>query len=296
MFGLIYLKTKRHWRAWIKIAKLYLFSPLLIKSLKTKTRESNLIISFTTYKPRVKAVDHTLRSIVAGSILPENIYLYIDEETFKEIKKRSSFINKLVEAKFLHLRIVEDVRSYTKLVYALTEHREKTIVICDDDVLYPKYWLRALVTTNKKWSDSKIITCHRGHVPAFKEGKFAPYNTWSKAINDAKTPTSQLFPTGTGGVLYPPQSLPTVAHNVELFKKYSPTGDDIWFWFSALSNNCKFVLTDRAFNSKHFMDIPDSQTSNLFTINVHQKANDVQLENCLGYFSNEVTHHFKLWK
>ena len=42
--------------------------------------------------------------------------------------------------------------------------------------------------------------------------------------------------TGVGGVLYPPNSLNEEMIHSNVFKKITPTADDIWFWAAAVAN------------------------------------------------------------
>ncbi len=289
MIGSFYLKLKRNWRAWISIAELLIFNKYLIKKLEKREVENNLIISLTTIPSRLKAVELTLKSILAGEIIPKSIYMYLDEKTFEEISKRKSYIRKLVDSGHLHLRIVEDLRSYKKLIYALKEHKEKFIVICDDDVIYPKYWLAALINKYKKLSNLKSIVCHRAHEASLiNDEKFLPYSLWNQEVKNVKMGSSLLFPTGTGGVLYPPNSMPSLATNSALFLKYAPTNDDIWFWFCAINNGCSFYLTDIDFDKREFLEIPNSQSISLWSTNVTNNGNDIQLENCLHFFKEQM--------
>lgn len=289
MIGLLYLKAKRNWRAWLKITLLASQSSSLIRSLQHRKRETDVIISLTTIHTRIKSVEQTIRSIIAGTCLPEGVYLYLDEKTFTAITAQKSFLTPLVDAGFVHFKVVKDLRSYKKFVYALAEYPEKFIVVCDDDVLYPKYWLSALLETYRKWSDPKIIVCHRAHIVSFeKDGKPKPYLEWSNTGKKIKNPNHMLFPTGTGGVLYPPKSMPAITYDSELFLKYAPTADDIWFWFCALSNGCRFTLTEYPFNPTKFPEVPGSQVTNLFSINVFQNGNDQQMNNCLEFFQQRA--------
>lgn len=288
MIGNLYLTVKKSWRPWLVMAQLDLKENALLKSIQTKKRASNLIISLTTFELRVKALDHTLKSIVNGSVLPEGIYLYVDQNTADLINKMNKFSQKLIKAKMLHLRVVENVRSYKKLVFALSEHPDKDIVIADDDVLYPSDWLEDLYTARANWkNNNKVIICHRGHRPLTNsDGSFQPYKNWPKSTDHAKEPVLDLFPTGTGGVLYPAGSMPPITRMKDLYQKYAPTNDDIWFWFSALSNKCSFVLTGKAFHSKRFLEIPEAQRSSLYSINVNRNANDVQIKETHEYFKS----------
>jgi hypothetical protein len=83
-----------------------------------------------------------------------------------------------------------------------------------------------------------------------------------------------LFPTGTGGVLYPPHCLHEEVHNVEAFCQLCPSADDVWFKAMAMLNNvpCRKVLP-------HYRPIPgvsNTQEGGLWTMN--QIQNDQQIE------------------
>lgn len=280
-------QVKRNWRNWLKKLSLLSQNDSPIRSLQRRKRESGVIVSFTTIPNRTKSVEYTLRSIIAGTCLPEGVYLYLSEKTFRAITAKESFLTRLVDNGFLHLKVVEDLRSHTKLVYALAEHPEKYIIVCDDDVMYPTYWLSGLLETHQKWSDPKVIVCHRAHEVSFdSDGTLKPYNVWPKEVKDVKWPTSLLLPTGTGGVLYPPKSMPALTGDSKLFLKVAPTADDIWFWFCAMSNGCRFSITEYPFDYKKFLVVPNSQSINLNAINVRQNANDTQINNCLEVFPN----------
>ena len=51
-----------------------------------------------------------------------------------------------------------------------------------------------------------------------------------------------IFFTGLGGVLYPPNSLDIRVLNEEKFSMLCPSGDDIWFWGHALLKGTKIKL------------------------------------------------------
>ncbi|MEO6722052.1 MAG: hypothetical protein ABIN67_16925 [Ferruginibacter sp.] len=286
MVGNLILKIRRSWRAWLFMSRLLLRKRLLLSGLLKREKAIGTIISLTTIPTRIKSVEYAILSILNGTVIAENIYLYVSEETFRLVQESNSELLKLAAIGYLQIRVVADVRSYTKLIYAIDEHPNKSIVICDDDVLYPKYWLAELLVAKEKYGNCKVIVAHRAHEVCYESnGQLSPYSRWKLEVTSiADMPSKLLFPTGTGGVLYPPGSLPAIAKNISLFKKYAPTADDVWFWFSALSNGSIFALTGRKFSKSAFLEIPNSQKVNLFTINVHQKANDTQIKNTADFF------------
>lgn len=287
MIGNILLKIRRSRKGWVKQFSLYLKSKHLVKKIgKINTKiENNYIISFTTFGHRLKSSEYTIKSIVNGDVLPEKIYLYIAKKDHAPLSKRP-FIKKLLSLEYLKLVIVEDLGPYTKLFYALKQHKTKNIVICDDDIMYSKDWFEALIKSRKKWNNNRVISCHRAHLVKVKNNKIISYNDWDKVIQEPINPNEMIFPTGTGGVLFPPNSISNLATNKSLFMKLSPKNDDIWFWFSALHSDCKFVLAERNTSLEQNIFFPSSQDISLFHENVGLNRNDIQVQACFEYFSS----------
>ncbi|WP_147870176.1 hypothetical protein [Stieleria maiorica] len=226
-----------------------------------------------------------LLSVLRGSALPEKICLYADALSVEKLKKRG-IITKLESEGLLQIRAVQDVRAYTKLVYALENHPDKQIVVCDDDVAYPKYWLEDLLRKRSEVGNHTIV-CHRAHrTVRDEEGDLVSYTDWKWETCEPETPTRDIFPTGTGGVLYPASCMPPSTTDRTLFTRISPSNDDIWFWYCARENGCDFVTVDRPYNRKRFPDVPGSQASNLFSENVIGRANDGQITACEDYFQS----------
>ena len=61
----------------------------------------------------------------------------------------------------LEIRFVKDIGSYTKAIYAFKEFSESIIVTADDDIFYPKDWLKKLYL-------SGALHVVFGHVTSFK--------------------------------------------------------------------------------------------------------------------------------
>jgi len=289
MIGNILLKIKQNKAGWAKQFLLYLKTAYLLRKVKNNRTifEKECVVSFTTYGHRLKSADYVIRSILDGTVLPEGIFLYVSNKDYSNILSNRPFLKTLMNTGYLHLEIVKDVRSYTKFVYALEQHKEKNIVICDDDVLYPKYWLSELVKSKNTVNSSNVISCHRGHYVAYENGEILSYNTWRHDISEPISIENLIFPTGTGGVLYPPNSISFLATNRNLFEELAPTADDVWFWFCSLYNDSKFVLTDRkVYDCSDFVFFPYSQEISLYHENVHNNANDIQIQNVFKYFKS----------
>jgi hypothetical protein len=205
-----------------------------------------------------------------------------------DVIKNGGFVPAAIEdltKKGLKIFIKEDdLFVYNKIVHALRENPEKTIITADDDILYPDYLLYRLIQKSQEYPQH--IVCFRGHFLSFdKHEKLRPYKKiLHSRVNDAKraTPSLCLLPTGVSGVLYPPHSLDEIATDQEQFMQLSPHSDDIWLKIASLKKGTLCVLAER--RNLHFPGIPETQETSLASINIGGKENDRQLQACFAKY------------
>lgn len=71
--------------------------------------------------------------------------------------------------------------------------------------------------------EPKHILCYRAHKMRFDpEGWPDPYSSWEMRCQDGDEPSDGLFPTGVGGIIYPPDSLHPEVTNAAVFRELSP--------------------------------------------------------------------------
>jgi hypothetical protein len=99
------------------------------------------------------------------------------------------------------VRETRDLRSFTKIVPALLAFPEAHLVTADDDMAYGGNWLERLLA-----GAPGDVACLRAHRVAVAEGAALPYDAWDRNLRAPKR-GPLIFPTGVGGVLYPPGSL-----------------------------------------------------------------------------------------
>ena len=193
------------------------------------------IVSLTSDGERLAATaSYTIATIFQQTVSPDKIVLWIayeDKETISAmLKDTSSILHRLVE-KGLEICYCEDIKSYKKLIPAIENFPNDCIITADDDVFYPKKWLEQLLAEHKK-KTNKII-CHRAkEIKVDENHNLLSYNCWDFCIKKCES----LFPTGIGGILYPPKCFHKNITNKELFMKFAPYADDIWFWAMAVIN------------------------------------------------------------
>jgi len=257
---------------------------LLKKSsgINFQPRKQQLIVSLTTYPKRFNIVYLTIESLMNQTIKPDKIILWLSKEELNDEELPRNILK--LKLRGLDIRIVdENLRSYKKLVYSLKEFSCCNIITCDDDTIYPKFFVEGLY--NKiKISPNNVIAYRCSLIEKLENNKLQPYLSWRSP--QTNQPSFSLFPTGVGGILYPPNSLHSTVVKKELFLQLSPSSDDIWFKAMALLNNTKTVMVRK--KSIEFPLIPNSQHDALWHTNVVDNKNDEQLKN--------VFNHFKLYK
>ncbi len=246
--------------------------------------QPNLIVSLTTFPPRLHSVHLTIESLLRQEMMPDRLILWLSEAEISRDQITKSLRRQ--QKRGLEIRFVAgNVRSYKKLIYAGREFPGADIVTADDDVLYPRNWLRRLFEASRESPGS--VVCFRGAMISFDAaGARRSYKDWSHT-DGGNRPSLLLFPIGVSGVLYPRGSIVQDFLNADMFMRLCPTGDDIWFKAMTLKNElrCRRVLTENI----HFPTLPGSQTVSLHRINNLEGQNDQQIHAVFEFFGlNEV--------
>ena len=197
-------------------------------------REIPLIISITSYNERFDELSLALYSLLNQSVKPDRVILWLSDE-YQDLMELPYEITRYVK-NGLEIRFVRDIKSYTKIIYALKEFSDSIIVTADDDIYYPKNWLENLYYSYIAYPDD--IQVHRAHRVKFKAGRLLPYEQWEKHVKE-ESARYDNFLTGVGGVLYPPNCFKKEVFREDVFLKYAPNADDIWLWVMALLSNRK---------------------------------------------------------
>lgn len=192
-----------------------------------KYGEAELIVSLTTYGHRLEEVAITIESIMQGTIKPNRILLWLQDD-YRGKSLPSSLIRQ--QKRGLEICYCPDWRSYKKLIPTLQRYPDACIVTIDDDVIYYPNLLEKLV---RGWQEDPryIYAARVFEIPAPVNNSCA-YNDKIIAASGAVTPRNVF--TGVGGVLYPPHALDPEVMNVTAFQSLAPDADDIWFHAMAL--------------------------------------------------------------
>ena len=253
------------------------FSGLPGNSRYMAMQEVDAIVSLTSYPPRFVTLYENLKSILKQNVRPKKLVLWIAESDYKLLPPKVVALQKKFGV--FEIKTCKDLRSYKKIIPSLAEYPTDNIVICDDDIIYPKTWLSSLVNA---WNGTdKHVVAHRVHEIQFKKiGHPAPYASWiphSKANKHSK----YLFPTGMGGVFYPAGCFDTEVGNKQQFQSLCPAADDIWLYWMAKLNGCDITYSGTRLN---FVALPGTDVGGLASENVSQDGNDRQIGNMLQHY------------
>ncbi len=241
-------------------------------------RKPRIIVSLTSFPDRMYDIHYCLYSLLNQSLKPDILVLWLGIEQFPNKEKDlPKSVLKLVK-NGLAIKWCKDIKSYKKLIPALSEFPNDIIVTADDDIYYPNYWLKTLY--DAYINNKTMIHCMRAHRVSFdKLGNILPYNSWEHQIQKVQ-PSFNNFFTGVGGVLYPPHSLSSEVMNEKVFKTLAPNADDVWFWAMAIKNGTKINVVNSDFKSVCINPERELGISGEFTLgqlNVQEGGNDPQL-------------------
>ncbi len=244
----------------------------LVRSKIPHGLSAPLLITLTSYPPRFPHLAKTIRSLIDQTVQADGVVLWIAREDEGFLPKDVTDL----KAHGLSIQICKDIGSYKKLIPSLQDYTDHYLVTADDDVYYPPRWLESLVSVAK--SNSEVIVGGRVHMTQRNpDGSLMPYAQWELATTKRRATDSRqaMFPTGVGGILYPPHSFSEEVFNEDAFMQLCPRGDDIWFFWMARRAGLKHM---RARDWFDVIEWPSTQSVALSNDNLIRKGNDEQIK------------------
>jgi len=195
-----------------------------------------LLVSLTSHPARFPTLHLTIKSLLDQTVKPDRVILWVDHGAMSLVPRSV----RELEGHIFSVRATDDLRSFTKIIPALIAFPNSFIVVADDDIYYPENWLKGLVGAYDP--ELPTIVYNRGHrLTYLPDGSLAPHRSWQREVSDEKSllPSIDVMPTGVGGVLYPPGSLPARTIDIPLLRQLSETCDDSWLYFMWRQNGWK---------------------------------------------------------
>lgn len=249
---------------------------------KNKERETKITVSLTTFPDRFFSVKKTLVSILNQTTKADRIIVWLGSD----VNIIPNYLLQFEKYGITFIRKTENLMPHKKYFYAMQEFPDDIIITIDDDVIYQKTLIEDLLKTYKKHPD--CICANRVHFITKKtNGTLHNYNNWINDFRLSKKPSYRLLPTGVGGVLYPPHSIPRIAFNIQNIKNVCLEADDIWLKFTELINHVKVVWSPTK-HQNSCCQIQGSQKISLSKENTGNCKNDEYIAKCEKFFGTTL--------
>ena len=239
-------------------------------------RPQRLIVSLTSYPPKIKDTVYAVYSLLRQSLKPDEVVLWLAEEQFPNREKDLPRRLLALRRNGLSIRWCRDLKSYKKLVPALREYPDALIATADDDIFYDRDWLKILYEQERK--TPQYLNCHRAHQITFDGDKINTYGAWNWNVSSGEA-SFLNFCTSGAGVLWSRNKLDPRVTDEAAFFELCPYADDIWFWSMAVLAGKRIKVAENNI-SRLLMINPRKKRfkfPSLGSKNIGENMNDAQL-------------------
>lgn len=246
--------------------------------LNQEKRNEYVVVSMTSYRPRLRVAHMALKSLLYQTFEPDKIILYIEN-------KDSTFVDKKlkrIEKYGITIEVRDDMGlgPHKKYYYATREYPQALVITVDDDMIYRRDLVELLVKKHKQFPDA--ICAKRVHrITLDSSNNIRPYKDWEKECRSIDIPSFELCATTGAGTLYPSSILPEETYDAENIIKYAPSCDDIWLKFIETANGIKVVRADGNYDLSYIIQY--AQNSGLRKKNIGKSGND----DCINVLSKK---------
>ena len=142
-------------------------------------KQEEIIISLTTWKPRMHNIPIVLDAIRNQTVKPDRIVVNIAHDEIIPNELNDYFAQHGVE-----VNRVQDTKVYKKFLPTLLKYPEACVVNIDDDFIYPPYMIEDFMKMHKKYPNHPIsgnrqtlygMQCHCGCASLTKKEYFGDY-------------------------------------------------------------------------------------------------------------------------
>lgn len=246
---------------------------------RKEKREVPVVVSLTSYPARFSTLPLTLKSLLRQNRKPDRLIVWLGSDTAEEDITPAM---RDLEKYGVEYRIDPDhnYKSHKKYYYAMKEFPDAITVTADDDLFYPKNWLKTLLKGHQKYPD--CVICRRTHLIRRDENGILPYALWVDQCRSVRGPSFSLVGTSGSGKLYPPHSLDERALDPDAFMNLCVNADDLWVKCMEILAGRKAVFVR---NWKVDLRSPrESQKETLETGNVGRGENDLFLKQTMDAY------------
>ncbi|WP_121639077.1 hypothetical protein [Virgibacillus sp. Bac330] len=239
-----------------------------------------IIISLTSFPPRMGNLWVVLESLLRQSKKPDKIILWLAHDQFPN----TSSINKKVlkmKDRGLEIRFCDDLKSHKKYYYTMLEYNDDLIITVDDDIFQPENLVENLLKKHKEFPNN--IVCYRAHLITLTNNHVNSYKDWLFQSPGISGPSMLLMATNGAGALYPPRSISKEVFNKDAIIKYCPTADDIWLKCMSYLKGTSTIKVHKSY--PRLLSTKVAAKTGLAKTNVDKGENDKQLKKVMEIYN-----------
>ena len=248
----------------------------LTKTKKGITGYTTVVVSLATMQTRQKSLKRTLRSLILQKHSSFKIIIWVSNDDYAAI---SEALRGYLKYGIILRKAIPDFGSYNKFHHIAVEQQEIPIVTADDDIIYPRHWLKNLELTAFKYP-GQIVGLRGICVAKNESNQILKYVDWDRA---ATSTSNELLVLNTGaGTFYPPKVFDDELIQDHEFLRISPTADDLWMFALAIQSQTKRRIADESI--REIVPATLKQKVSLWKMNIGESRNDAQFIKILEYF------------
>lgn len=246
-------------------------------SLKANNgRKDKIIVSLTSFPPRLPKLHLVIECILRQSIKPDEIILYLTEEQVGSIDNLPRKLLDLRE-RGLQIKLCPDkIRSHTKYFYAIKENPNDIVITVDDDLFYRTDLIESHLAAHKKHPNAIIANWVKEILSGTDK-----YNEWPDGTEPKLSNRFLLL--GVSSVLYPPKSLHEEVFNKNAIIEQCLTADDVWLSCMALLKETPIYFTKYKYNH-----LPIRIKNNETLLSINRKRNQICVDNLNKYYDEKL--------
>lgn len=246
-------------------------------SLKeNKDKRQRIIVSLTSFPPRLPKLYLVVESILRQSIKPDSIILNLTEEQVGSI---DGLPKKLIELqkRGLQIKLCPDkIRSHTKYYYAIKENPDDIVITVDDDLFYRSNLIESHLNAHKRYPKAIIANWVKEILPTTTK-----YAEWPDGKE--KKLSNRFLLLGVSSALYPPKSLHCELFNKDAIIEHCLTADDVWLSAMALLQGTPIYFTKYKYNH-----LPILIRNNETLLSVNRERNQICVDNINRYYGEKL--------
>ena len=226
----------------------------------TLSNHSGVIVSLTTFPPRISQLHLMLKSILWQTCPPEKIIVWLSEQEFPgRLNDLPEELRRLM-AKGIEFRFVsENFRSHKKYHYVFREYPDSKVITVDDDLIYPRNTVERLLSLSYQYPDT---VCGNVIRKIHMDGNsFSVYRKWTKVFTMPVNSSLQNVAIGCGGIYYPPHWYGEELFDWKIISEHCPSADDLWLKANELKRRVK-VTGGGGFYPRP-IELPQTQNNSL---------------------------------